>query len=126
MTTSLSNIRPGDKVILRNSSPYSLNKVVTVDRITKTQIIIGLQRFRISDGDQLGSRGQWSYCWITTATPDEIAEVERQQQLRQEQEHVYQLTRQVKLAARNCSNVAAAIPHLEAALVALKQENNND
>ena len=79
MTTSLSDIRPGDTVILRYSSPFVLDRIATVDRVTKTQIIVGTKRFRISDGREL-SRDAWSFNRIVPATPDAIAEVERHQQ----------------------------------------------
>lgn len=121
MTTSLSSLKPGDTVILRYSTPYIDDRIATVDRLTKTQIIVGPRRFRISDGQEIGY-SRWDYCWIVPATPDQLAEVE----LKQDQERAYQLAAQVSNRARNCSTAAAAIPHLEAALAALDQTEPSD
>ena len=119
MTTSLSDLKSGDTVILRYSSTWGLpDSIATVDRVTKTQIIVGLRRFRISNGRELGA-SQCAYYRIVPATPDEIAEVERRQQLKQDQRRAYQLAAEIGTRARACSSVAAAIPHLEAALACL-------
>jgi hypothetical protein len=104
MTVSLSDLKPGDTVILRHSTPYNLDRIATVDRLTKTQIIVGSRRFRISDGKEIGC-SHWDYYRIVPATPDQIAEVERRQQINQDQERAYQLAVQV-------GNRAAAAPLL--------------
>ena len=121
MTTSLSNLKPGDTVILRYSTPYIDDRIATVDRLTKTQIIVGTRRFRISDGREFYS-SRYDYYRVLPATPDQIAEVERRQQLRQDQERAYQLAAKIGTRARACSNAAAAIPHLVAALAALAED----
>ena len=121
MTTSLSSLKPGDTVILRYSMPYIHDRIATVDRLTKTQIIVGTRRFRISDGREFCA-DKWSCYWITPATHDQIAEVERRQQLKQDQERAYQLAAKIGTRARACSNAAAAIPHLVAALAALAED----
>ena len=125
MTTSLSDLKPGDTVILRYSTPYIDDRIATVDRLTKTQIIVGTRRFRIGDGREIG-RDCWAYYRIIPATPDQIAEVERRQQLKQDQERAYQLAVKVGNRARARSNAASAIPHLEAALAALNQNEPSD
>ena len=125
MTTSLSNLKPGDTVILRYSTRFIDDRIATVDRRTTTQVIVGTRRFRISDGREL--RGdRWAYYRIVPATPDQIAEIERRQQLRQDQERAYRLAAEIGTRARACSNVTAAIPHLEAALAALNQNEPSD
>ena len=125
MTASLSDLKPGDTVILRYSTPSILDRCATVDRLTKTQIIVGTRRFRISDGQEIGC-SRWDYYRIVPATPDQIAEVKRRQQLKQDQERAYQLAAQVSKRARSRSTAAAAIPHLEAALAALDQTEPSD
>jgi hypothetical protein len=121
MTTSLSDLKPGDTVILRYSTPYIPDRIATVDRLTKTRIIVGPRRFRISDWQEIGY-GSWDYCWIVPATPDQLAEVERRRQIKQDQERAYQLAIQISNRARSRSTAAAAIPHLEAALAALTDD----
>lgn len=125
MTTSLSDLKPGDTVIVGHSSPFILDRIATVDRLTKTQIIVGPGRFRISDGREIG-RSRWDYYRIVPATPDQIAEVKRRLQIKQDQERAYQLAAQVSNRARSRSTAAAAIPHLEAALAALDQTEPSD
>ena len=124
MTTSLSDLKPGDTVILRYSWPYIGDRIATVDRLTKTQIIVGTRRFRISDGREFSSSS--SYYRIIPATPDQIAEVERRQQIRQDQERAYQLAIKVGNCARSCVTAVDAIPHLEAALAAFNQNEPSD
>lgn len=127
MTTSLSDLKPGDTVILRYLSRYSSlcipDQIATVDRLTKTQIIVGTRRFRISDGRGLSSNSSYR---IIPATPDQIAEVERRQQIRQDQERAYQLAVKVGNRARSCVTAVDAIPHLEAALAAFNQNEPSD
>ena len=128
MTTSLSSLKPGDTVILRYSTPYIDDRIATVDRLTKTQIIVGTRRFRISSGTEAGdgAAARWENCWIVPATPDQIAEVERRQKLKQDQERAYQLAAKIVNRARSCTTAAAAITHLEAALAALNQNEPSD
>jgi hypothetical protein len=83
MFASLSDLKPGDTVILRYSTP-SIR--------------------------------------VIPATPDQIAEGERRKQIKQDQERARKLAVQVSIRARECSNAAAAIPHLEAALAALAED----
>ncbi|AZB50522.1 hypothetical protein [Synechococcus phage S-H1] len=125
MTTSLSDIRPGDKVILRYSSTFVPDQIATVDRVTKTQIFIGGsgRRFRIRDGRESGYHGQWACFHIFPATPDEIVEVERHQQLKRDHQRACDLAEEIveEVGTRDYASLsaAAAIPHLEAALAAL-------
>jgi len=128
MTTSLSDLKPGDTVILRYASlciPDHLapDRIATVDRITKTQIIVGTHRFRISDARGLSSNSSYR---IIPATPDQLAEVERRQQIKRDQERAYQLAVKVGNRARSCITAVDAIPHLEAALAALNQNEPSD
>jgi len=115
MTTSLSDIKPSDKVILRYSTPFIDDRITIVDCVTKTQIIVGTRRFNKSNGRER-TASRWSRYRVIPATPNQIAEVERRQQLKQDQERVDRIAVQVSNRARNCSTAAAAIPHLEAAL----------
>lgn len=124
MEPSLSSLKPGDPVILRHSTPYTPDRIATVDRITKTQIIVGTRRFRISDGQEIGC-SRWHYNRIVPATPDQLAELERRQQLKQDQERAYHLAAKIGTRARACSTAATAIPHLEAALAVLTETTTN-
>jgi hypothetical protein len=46
-------------------------KIVTVDRVTETQIIIGNQRFRRKDGASVGdTRLSWTAPWIEANTDE--------------------------------------------------------
>lgn len=121
MTTSLSDLKPGDTVILRYSTPFIDDRITIVDRVTKTQVIVGTRRFNKSDGRER-TASRWDYYRIVPAMPDQIAEVERRQQLKQDRERADQLAAQVSNRARACSNAAAAIPHLEAALAVLADD----
>ena len=121
MTASLSDLKPGDTVILRYSTPFIDDRITIVDRLTKTQIIVGTRRFSKSDGRER-TASCWDYYRIVPATPDQIAAVERRQQLKQDQERAYQLATKIGTRTRACSNVAAAIPHLVAALAALAED----
>lgn len=125
MTASLSSLKLGDTVILRYSTPYIDDRIATVDRLTKTRIIVGPRRFRISDGQEIGYN-RWDCVRIIPATPDQIAEVERRQKLKQDQERAYQLAAKIVNRARSCTAAAAVIQHLEAALAALNQNEPSD
>lgn len=125
MTTSLSDIRPGDTVILRYASSFVPDQIATVDCVTKTQIFIGGsgRLFRISDGRESGYHGRSAYFQIFPATPDEIAEAERHQQLKRDHQRACDLAEAIvqEVGTRDYASLsaAAAIPHLEAALAAL-------
>jgi hypothetical protein len=125
MTASLSDLKPGDTVILRYSTPFIDDRITIVDRATKTQIIVGTRRFSKSDGRER-TASRWSYYRVIPATPDQLAKVERRRQIKQDQERAYQLAIQISNRARSRSTAAAAIPHLEAALAALDQTEPSD
>lgn len=118
MTASLSDLKPGDKVVLRYSLSYIHDKIVTIDRRTKTQIIVGTHRFRISDGEKIGAN-ELGYYRIVPVTPALVAEVERLQQIKQDQIRAHDLAAQIYACVSDCTS-AADIPRLEAALSTLK------
>ena len=72
----LSNLKVGDYVLLdatRNlGGAISIRKV---DRLTKTQIIVGHTKFRRSDGRQIGVGG-WTTTLIVEPTQERKLEVE--------------------------------------------------
>ena len=125
MTTSLSSLKPGDTVILRYSTPFIDDRIATVDRLTRTVIIVGTRRFRISDGREFYS-SRYDYYRVLPATADQIAEVERRQKLKQDQERANELAAEIVNRARSCTAAAAVIQHLEAALAALNQNEPSD
>lgn len=62
---SLEDIKAGDWVALEGKIK------VRVDRVTKTQIIIGNDRFNKNTGYQIGSYDKWNrHPWISRLTPE--------------------------------------------------------
>lgn len=63
----LDELKPGDKVSLSGHRWHNTNRYSfpTVDRVTKTQIIIGTKRYRKSNGSLVGdtSRFNREYIW---------------------------------------------------------------
>jgi hypothetical protein len=71
---ALSDVKAGDEVIMiqyvLGRSP-ARQTIVTVDRVTETQIIVGNQRFRRKDGAAVGdSRLSWTAPWIEANTDE--------------------------------------------------------
>ena len=79
MTEDLSSLKVGDEVIL-----YGCNskRISTIDKITKTEIVIGNLKFRKSDGMQVG-HSMWSnYSCIAIATKERVEKMERERYIR--------------------------------------------
>ena len=55
-TSFLASLKPGEKVGVSSASGRygSLYSIETVDRVTKTQIVVGYRKFRKADGYQIG------------------------------------------------------------------------
>jgi hypothetical protein len=70
---SLENVQPGDTLIWHGNYGRS-KRIVVVKRITKTQIVVGLSKFRKSDGKLVGVKG-WAATNVTIPKPGEIEEV---------------------------------------------------
>ena len=71
-TYNLATIQNGDQVILHS---FGTRTIVTVERTTKTQIIVGNdQRFRRSDGVPFGGR-RYEGRWISPATDTAVTDI---------------------------------------------------
>ena len=65
----LESVKAGDELLI--SSHFMRDDYLAkVDRVTKTQVIIGNNRYRISDGKQVGSDSLWNVPKATIPTPD--------------------------------------------------------
>lgn len=64
----LSTLKPGDKVIRRGTGIGSMDEVVTVGRVTATQVIVGSEKYRKVNGRRIGDSG-WNSHWLKEATP---------------------------------------------------------
>nr|DAF60426.1 MAG TPA: hypothetical protein [Siphoviridae sp. ctmHK36] len=69
---NLEDIKVGDKVILANAR---IKRVVTVTKVTKTQIVIGNKRFKKESGFEYGGRPLETKR-IYRATPEVLEEIE--------------------------------------------------
>ncbi len=69
----LENVQVGDTLIW-NGRHVADSRVVTVDRLTKTQIIIGDSRYRKSDGRTVGGSG-WNSVSVTIPEKGEIEKI---------------------------------------------------
>ena len=73
---SLENLKAGDIVYIHSRWQGIL--IYKIDRVTKTQIIIGNTKYNKS-GHQIGSRDIWGSAWIREATPEIIQQYKKQQ-----------------------------------------------
>jgi predicted phosphohydrolase len=64
----------GDKVIVESGFGYKSQEITTVDRITKTQIIIGNSKYRRNNGYIVGGT-TWSRRYLTRYTEEAAAKV---------------------------------------------------
>lgn len=73
---SLEDVKAGDWLLLSTGSYSCRNsaKIVQVDRVTKTQIIIGPSRYQRDGGLEVGS-SKWSYNRVQVATDGLILEI---------------------------------------------------
>ena len=76
----IKELKKGDKVIVSGTRQPS--RVATIERFTKTQIIVdGGSKFRLSDGEGVGG-SVWCYSCIDQATDEAIAEIKEQEKVR--------------------------------------------
>lgn len=80
MSGTLNDVKPGDKLLA--SAPYSSRlRVVTVDRVTQTQVICGADRFNKRTGRLVGSTGYHSSsAWVPT--PEQLADERLRERIR--------------------------------------------
>ena len=72
---SLEHLKAGDTVYI-NSRWHGIS-FYKIDRVTKTQIIIGNTKYN-KNGYQIGSRGAWNFTWIQEVTPEIIQKYKKQ------------------------------------------------
>lgn len=79
MIENFDSLKVGDKVIIygRNKS----KRISTIDKITKTQIVIGNLKFRKSNGIQVAN-DTWANKCIGIASKEIIEKIEREQNIR--------------------------------------------
>ena len=121
MRKQLSDLKVGDLVIHKNCLGSTTQSLEPIHRLTKTQVILSRdRRFRIKDGELVGGRNRWDRYWIEPTTPELIAEVERINKIKQAKYDCNHLIRQIEKICYKGEAVAVVIPHLKAALAALK------
>ena len=76
MSDFLQKLQPGDLVIIEGIGfAFRDGLIASVDRVTKTQVILDSgRRFRRADGREIGRRG-WTSVWIEEATKEKIQQV---------------------------------------------------
>lgn len=84
MAEDLSSLKVGDKVVF-----YGCNskRISTIDKITKTEIVIGNLKFRKSNGIQVGT-DTWTNKCIGIASKEIIEKIEREQNIRDMQIYI--------------------------------------
>lgn len=75
MNDWLKNLKVGDTVI---ASGRNFNRICTIDRLTKTQIVVGNLKYRISDGGLVGA-GNWNYGSLHEPTEEFINNIKNTQ-----------------------------------------------
>lgn len=71
---SLETVKKGD-VLLISGHFQSDDKLGKVDRVTKTQVVIGNNKYRISDGRAIGYAGSWNTPRAIIPKPEHIEAV---------------------------------------------------
>ena len=104
----IKDLKAGDKVFVTRGSHIRL---VTVDRVTATQIVIGGERFRKSDGYRMGDSNTY---WFTTLKEHSQ---EKEDEFRAQVKHEANIKR-----LKNC-NFAMLSPEVVAAIVTLLPED---
>jgi hypothetical protein len=70
-------IKPGDQVFTKSLGRIST--LTTVDRVTKSQIIVGNSRYNRQTGRSIGGKSRWSAFYIEFAAPEAIAAYEAEE-----------------------------------------------
>lgn len=68
----LKSLKVGDTVIVESSGAYRGRMIDTIERLTKTQIITSVGKFRRNSGDEVGDYNTWTSKWIKEPTPEMI------------------------------------------------------
>ena len=128
---SLDEVKAGDWLLLSTGSYSHRNaaKIVQVDRVTKTQIIIGTTRYSRNDGYEVGG-SKWLTARVHVATERLVLEVKIEQakrELRAMAERVTVatgiLTGNASVTAKTLEQVNTAHNQLQAVLATLEGGN---
>jgi hypothetical protein len=71
---SLETVKAGD-VLLISGHFKSDDRLEKVDRVTKTQVVIGNTKFRMVDGYAIGYAGSWNVPRAIIPSPDQIENI---------------------------------------------------
>ena len=74
MRESLENVKVGDVVIVHRRSG---DVVATVNRVTQTMIMVGNNRFKKKNGEMVGDRSEYWFCYITIPEDGEVEMVKK-------------------------------------------------
>jgi hypothetical protein len=69
---NMTEVKPGDKLL--RSYGYRSSEIVTVDRITDTQVICGLLRYNRNTGRRVGKQSGWTGDWIVRVATQQDAD----------------------------------------------------
>lgn len=70
----LAGLKAGDEVAIFAAGYGRTHELAKVDRVTATQVVIGIGRYRRSDGRKIGTSGRWTSAWLRELTPQIRAE----------------------------------------------------
>ena len=73
MKKELSNVKPGDKLIVNTQF---FKGVEVVERTTPTLVITKYHRFNKKSGKALGG-DTWNYVWASVGTDEEIGQIQQ-------------------------------------------------
>lgn len=94
---SFEDVKVGDKFIRYSSGYDSKGTFTFVERLTKTQIVMrNGEKFRKSDGQQVGNQDAWSSVWLVVPTEENVAKVLLSRKRRKVMEILTSLRRDLK------------------------------
>ena len=91
MQENFEDVKVGDKVIIRHSNRSDV--VGVVERITKTQFVVGFRKFWKKNGDLVGGRSMWSSTWCVKGDEMDFQKVEAELRVKSKQNEVYKLVK---------------------------------
>lgn len=128
-TKQLSDLKPGDKVIVEGTTNVftgaQKSEFKIISSVAKTRITLASgEKFRIADGKELGA-SLWTDRWIIPVTSESIKNAFERGPNDSDDSQARDLVDTLAYVCRTGSKLAAAIPHLQAALAALKNDSDD-
>lgn len=118
----ISDVQPGDRVIYTDS--IRARYIHTVERVTKTQVIInGGDRFRRSDGGAIGAT-QWDLSRIQPATDELLADIANEQARRVAREKLLAITKDLQDPDADIKGIQHYLNEVTADLTQFTKESN--